>query len=41
VGRGRGKLLYEEFDDLCVGKIDNVREGEIDSSVTDMGEKRN
>jgi hypothetical protein len=41
VGRGRRKLRNEEFVDIWVGKDDKVMEGEMDGSVTDMGEKRN
>ena len=35
--RGRRKLRNEGFDDLCVGKDDEVMEGEMDGSVTYMG----
>ena len=38
---GRRKLRKEEFDDLCVGKIDEAVDGEMDGSVTYMGVKRN
>jgi hypothetical protein len=40
VGRGRRKLHNEEFGDLCLGNEDEVMEGEMDSSVTDTGVKR-
>ena len=35
--RGRRKLRNEGFDDLGVVKDDEVREGEMDGSVTFMG----
>ena len=35
MGRGKRKLRNEKFDDLCVGKNDEVTEGETDGSVTD------
>ena len=38
---GRRKLRKEEFDDLCVGKNDEVVEVEMDGSVTYMGVQRN
>ena len=38
---GSRKLRKEGFDDLCVGKIDEAVEGEMDGSVTYMGVKRN
>ena len=37
MGRCRRKLGNEVFDDLCVGKDDEVMEGEMDGSVTYMG----
>jgi hypothetical protein len=39
VGRGRRKLGNEEFDDLCVGKGDEVMESEMDGNVIYMGVK--
>jgi len=41
VGRGRRKLRNEEFVDLCVGKDDEFREGEIEGSMTNIGVERN
>jgi hypothetical protein len=41
VGRCRRKLGNEGFDDLCVGKGDEVMEREMDGNVTYMGVKRN
>ena len=41
MGKGRRKLCNEEFDNLCVGKDDEVMESEMDGSVTLMGLKRN
>ena len=37
VVRGRRKVHNVGFDDLCVGKDDEVMEGEMDGSVTYMG----
>jgi len=34
MGWGRRKLCNEEFDDLCVGKDDEVMECKVDSRVT-------
>jgi hypothetical protein len=41
VGRGRRILRNVVFYDLCVGKDGRVMAGEMDSSVTCVGEKRN
>jgi hypothetical protein len=41
VGWGGRKLRNEEFGELCVGKGDEVMEGEMDGNVAFMGVKRN
>ena len=37
MGRCRRKLGNEGFDDLCVGKDDEVMEFEMDGSVANVG----
>jgi len=41
VGRCRRKQRREESVDVCVGKDDDVMEGELDRSVTYMGVEKN
>jgi len=40
-GKGRRKLRNDEFVDVCVGKDDDVMEGEMEGCVTYMGVERN
>jgi len=37
MGRGSRKMHSDEFVYVCVGKVDDVMESEMDVSVTPMG----